>query len=72
MTELTVFKESLEQEEREIQKQFEDQKANIQAKVAEYEKALTTQNQNVYNQKMTELKGKRLMLAEIEKHFSQE
>ena len=71
MTDFTNLKENLAQEEQEIEKQFEEQKKNIQAKVAEYEKTLNLQNQTIYNQKMAEIKGKKIMLAEIEKQMNQ-
>ena len=47
------LKEALVNEEQELQKKFEEQKTANAVKVAELEK--------------TELKGKRMMLAEIEK-----
>ena len=61
------LKEALVNEEQELQKKFEEQKTANAVKVAELEKTLNLQTQNAYNQKLAELKGKRMMLAEIEK-----
>lgn len=71
MNNLTVLKESIEAEEKELQEAFATKQKEIKEKVAEYEAKLTQENTKQYSLKVANLNGKKEMLVAVENMMNQ-